>query len=104
MTSSSTVVSEGLARASTRKQVEKIHRISEILTVEGIKHWIDFGTLLGAVREGGFLKTDIDIDFDFLSHDRIRLLSLGERLLSETNMLLIDSPVIRGCPVHDGLE
>jgi len=91
-------------RSSIRQQVKQIHHISEILTAVGLKHWIDFGTLLGAVRDGGFIKTDVDFDFDFLSLDKIKLLSLKERLLKETNILLIDGPIIRGCPMHSSLR
>ena len=37
--------------------------VSEILTRGGIPHMITFGTLLGAVRHGGFIPWDDDFDF-----------------------------------------
>ena len=86
-----------------RRQVENIHKISSLLQAEGIPHWIDFGTLLGAVREGGLVDTDVDFDIGLLKPDRDRLLALKDRILAETNILLLDAPVIRGCPVHESL-
>ena len=47
---------------SVKQQVASLYRVSNIVKVEGLKHWIDFGTLLGAVREAGFLNTDVDFD------------------------------------------
>lgn len=36
-------------------------------TLKGCKWWIDFGTLLGAVREGDFIKADNDTDVGVLA-------------------------------------
>ena len=47
---------------SVKQQVASLYRVSNIVKVEGLKHWIDFGTLLGAVREAGFLNRDVDFD------------------------------------------
>jgi len=91
-------------KAPISEQVEKIHLVSKTLQAEGIKHWIDFGTLLGAVRNGGFVESDVDFDINILKHDRGRLLGLRNKLLAETNILLIDAPVIRGCPLHELLR
>ncbi len=37
--------------------------VSDTLTRLGYKHHVDFGTLLGQIREGGFISHDLDIDF-----------------------------------------
>lgn len=36
--------------------------VVEFLSNEGIKHWVDAGTLLGIVRDGSFIDGDTDID------------------------------------------
>lgn len=41
---------------------EMLAKIHEILCENGIKYHLDFGTLLGIVREGDFIKHDDDID------------------------------------------
>lgn len=42
---------------------EAIREIHSILTSAGLPYYADYGTLLGIVREGGFIRHDDDIDF-----------------------------------------
>jgi phosphorylcholine metabolism protein LicD len=41
----------------------------ELLTKHGIVHWLDYGSLLGAVRGGELIPWDNDVDFGFLGSD-----------------------------------
>jgi LicD family len=43
--------------------------IDRLLTRRGIVHWLDWGSLLGAVREGALIPWDGDIDFGVISED-----------------------------------
>lgn len=85
------------------QQVERIHKLSTILQAAGIKHWIDFGTLLGAVRGGGLVQTDIDFDFGVLRPDDERLLALRDEIRNVARIQLVEGVLLRGCPVHDSL-
>jgi LicD family len=48
----------------------------ELLARHGITHWLDFGALLGAVRDERFIPWDIDVDFGILARDRDSVLAL----------------------------
>jgi len=43
--------------------VKELSEAKKIFDQAGIKYWIDMGTILGALRNGEFIKWDNDIDF-----------------------------------------
>lgn len=43
--------------------------ITKSLNKNGIKYWVDCGTLLGLIREGNVIKHDMDIDLGILQED-----------------------------------
>lgn len=45
--------------------------IDDALKENNIFYWLDFGTLLGAVREHGFIKGDYDMDLSIFYKDHI---------------------------------
>lgn len=45
-----------------RRWVETLREIKGWLDDAGVKYWLDYGTLLGAVRDGKFIPWDADID------------------------------------------
>ena len=45
-----------------KKGLEFLKEVTEILDGHNIVHWLDMGTMLGAVREGRFIPGDMDID------------------------------------------
>lgn len=49
---------------------ELLEFTSELLERNGIRYWLDFGTLLGAVREGAFIPWDADVDVGIHAVDR----------------------------------
>lgn len=50
--------------------------LSSILNKEGIKYGLIYGTLLGAIREKGFIAHDEDTDLYILQEDKERLFTL----------------------------
>jgi hypothetical protein len=62
----------------TEHLLELISFTSDLLTRHGIVHWLDYGTLLGAVREGEMIAWDGDADFSILQRQEHAVLSLAE--------------------------
>ncbi len=56
-----------------------LEELSEILKKENISYWLDFGTLLGAVRHKGFVPWDDDIDIAVMRYDFDRLVKAVEK-------------------------
>lgn len=54
--------------------VKNLRAVKEVFDEFGIKFWLDFGTLLGAVRDGKIIEWDEDIDLSMWSEDREKLL------------------------------
>jgi hypothetical protein len=50
--------------------------VHELLERNGIIHWLDYGTLLGAVREQAFIAWDEDVDLGVFDHDMNAILAL----------------------------
>lgn len=70
---------------------ELLFFIDELFTQQGIFHWIDFGTLLGAVRDESLIAWDPDVDLCFLMQDIPVLLQL-ETAISQRGYQLVCDP------------
>ena len=51
-------------------------QLSAMMKANGIRFWLDFGTLLGAVRNGKIIPWDYDIDISISNYDTLRLLKV----------------------------
>lgn len=57
-----------------------LKEIAEIFEHEGIPYWIDCGTCLGAIRYGGAIPWDLDVDIGVLRYDHDNILRALNRL------------------------
>lgn len=85
-------------RKAQRRMLEIAVEVARICDEHGIPYWINGGTLLGAVRHGGFIPWDDDFDIEVLEKDYAPLLNILERELLRI-LLYIPVTMIRICPV-----
>ena len=55
--------------------------VARLMDRDGIRWWIDYGTLLGYLRDGGMIRYDKDGDLGVFGEDRDKLLALQPELL-----------------------
>lgn len=65
--------------------------IDDILTKNKIKHWIMYGTLLGAIRDKSIIPHDYDFDFGANIEDRDKILSLNKIVNKDGYLLQLQS-------------
>jgi hypothetical protein len=54
--------------------LENLREMKEVFDEFGIRFWLDYGTLLGAVRDGKLIEWDSDIDLGMWDSDRRKVL------------------------------
>ena len=70
-------------RQSQLKMLDILNVVDEICRRNNIEYWIGSGTLIGAVRHGGFIPWDDDIDIEILYSDRKRFIEACLRELPD---------------------
>ena len=60
--------------------VDTLRLVKKFLDKQKVAFWLDFGTLLGAVREGGFIAWDHDIDIGTWATNTDAVCNLCEKL------------------------
>ena len=53
--------------------------VDDICNKENLKYWIDGGSMIGAIRHGGFIPWDDDIDIAILKKDYLKLVDALEK-------------------------
>jgi hypothetical protein len=68
--------------------------VHDLLDRRGIVHWLDYGTLLGAVREGAFIAWDEDVDFGVFDSDLPAILELVPELEAAGHAVDLRDPTL----------
>lgn len=70
---------QGLMRGVQLIMVEKLKELVSLFDAHGVEYWLDFGSLLGAVRHGGFVPWDEDLDIAIRLQDRPKVINLLQK-------------------------
>ena len=66
----------GTQRKSQRLLAQLLKEICEVCEKNDLPYWLDFGTLIGAIRHSGFIPWDDDIDIGMMRKDAEKLAEL----------------------------
>ena len=65
-----------LLRRQQMRMLEILIEVDRICKKHDIRYWLSSGTLIGALRHGGFIPWDDDLDIEMLRQDYLRLLEV----------------------------
>lgn len=70
------------------RMLDILRHIDKVCRENGIRYWLSSGTLLGAVRHGGFIPWDDDLDIEMLRDDYLKF----EKAFAETEGFALQTP------------
>jgi lipopolysaccharide cholinephosphotransferase len=90
-----------ILRKAQLRMLEILREVDRICRKNNIQYWLDGGTLLGAVRHGGFIPWDDDIDICVMRKDRKRLEKLLATELPDNLIFMNETATSRDSKVMD---
>jgi lipopolysaccharide cholinephosphotransferase len=85
-------------RKAQMRMVEILVEVDKICRKHNITYWLDGGTCLGAVRHGGFIPWDDDLDIALLRKDYLRLCKILKKELPD-NLIFQDETTDKNYPL-----
>lgn len=72
-----------MLRKAQLRMLDILVEVDKICRKHNIPYWLEYGTLLGAVRHGGFIPWDDDLDIAMMKEDYDRFLSIAPQELPD---------------------
>ncbi len=86
---------EGYTRIAQLANFKLLRIIKNICEENNLEFYLNFGSLLGAVRHGGYIPWDDDIDIMMIREDYNKLLSIMDKTFADTKLFYTHSEIIR---------
>lgn len=77
-----------------------LKKFDQICRKHNIKYWLEFGTLLGAVRHKGFIPWDDDLDVGMMIDDYKKFLAVVDEELKNSDVCFVNVPSEIGKLTH----
>jgi len=77
-------------RESQKHSLDILIEFDRICRENNLQYWLSYGTLLGAIRHGGFIPWDDDIDVSMPTQDYNRFIEIGASQLKQGYFLQTD--------------
>ncbi|MDE4078019.1 LicD family protein [Methanosphaera sp. Vir-13MRS] len=94
----------GVMRQIQLLSLELLKLFDNICNKYDLEYWLDYGTLLGAVRHGGFVPWDDDIDIGMIREDYDKFVEIFPQEIEKLDSIKDNIIISKLTRPHDNLE
>lgn len=80
--------------------IKNLADVKEVFDRFNVRYWLDYGTLLGAVRDGRLIRWDVDIDLGMMTKDWEKIVSTFSELGKKGFRIYFEEEVRKKVSLH----